>query len=124
MRKQYHFRKVGEDTYIWDVDQLIALSRHLPVIEVSLDQIKELHEPYWFPSHHPTTIELTQHFKLIEAADLTYTIILCPEGRVMDGMHRVAKAKMQNLSLISAVQFEKMPQPNFINIDEDDLFYD
>lgn len=124
MRKQYHFRKVGEDTYIWDIDQLIALSRHLPVIKVSLDQIKELNEPYWFPSRYPNTIELIQHYKLIQDADLAYPIILCPEGRVMDGMHRVAKAKMQNLSSIAAVQFVKMPQPNFINIDEDDLFYD
>ena len=124
MRKQYHFRKVVEDTYIWDVDQLILQSSNLPVIQVCLDEIKELDEPYWFPNHHPTTQELIHHFQLIQETELSYPIMLCPEGRVMDGMHRVAKAKMLNLSCIAAVQFTIMPQPDFINVDEDDLSYD
>ena len=124
MRKQYHFRKVVEDTYIWDVDQLILQSSNLPVIQVCLDEIKELDEPYWFPTHYPTTQKLIHHFQLIQEAELSYPIILCPEGRVMDGMHRVAKAKMLNLSCIAAVQFTIMPQPDFINVDEDDLSYD
>lgn len=124
MRKQYHFRKVGEDTYIWDVLQLILQSSHLPVIQICLDEIKELDEPYWFPSRYPNTIELIQHFKLVEEADLRYPIILCPEGRIMDGMHRVAKAKMMNLNAVQAVQFEVMPKPHFMNVDEDDLIYD
>ena len=123
MRKQYHFRKVGEDTYIWDVLQLILQSSHLPVIQICLDGIKELYEPYWFPSRYPNTIELIQHFKLVEEADLRYPIILCPEGRIMDGMHRVAKAKMMNLNALQAVKFEVMPQPSFINVDEGDLYY-
>ena len=55
MRKQYHFRKVGEDTYIWDVDQLILQISHFPVIQVCLGEIKELDEPYWFPNHYPTS---------------------------------------------------------------------
>ncbi len=103
MRKQYHFRKVGEDIYIWDVDQLIFQSSHFRVIQVCLDEIKELDEPYWFLNHLPNTLELIEHFKLIKEADLNYPIILCPEGRVMDGMNRLAKAQMQNLSHISAV---------------------
>ena len=57
-------------------------------------------------------------------ADLSYQIILCPEGRIMDGMHRVAKAKMMNLNAVQAVQFEVMPKPHFMNVDEDDLIYD
>ena len=124
MRKQYHFRKVGEDTYIWDVDQLILQISHFPVIQVCLGEIKELDEPYWFPTRQPTTQELIDHFQLVQQADLSYPIILCPEGRIMDGMHRVAKAKMMNLQKLQAVQFEVMPEPHFINVDEDDLSYD
>ena len=108
------------------MDQLIHQSSHLPVLQISLDDIQELKEPYWFPNHYPNTIELLEHFKLVGEAYLSYPIILCPEGRVMDGMHRVAKAKMLNLSFIGAVQFTIMPQPDFINVDEDedDLSYD
>lgn len=124
MRKQYHFRKVAKDTWIWDVDQLIHESANFPVIKILLDDIQELNEFYWFPNQFPTTLQLIEHFKLVEDAELSYPIIICPEGRIMDGMHRVAKARMLNLSTIQAVQFKDMPHPDFINVDEDDLNYD
>ena len=34
MRKQYHFRQVGHDTYIWDVHRLVALSKNLKIKKV------------------------------------------------------------------------------------------
>ena len=106
MRKQYHFRKVAEDILIWDIHTLIKLSQNFPLKSILITGIKEPNEPYWFPQIHPTTQQLIEHFKLIQNADLNYPIILCPNGRMMDGMHRLAKAQMQNLSHISAVQFE------------------
>lgn len=45
MRKQYHFRKVKNDTYIWDVNNLVALTRNFKVKEILLSEIKELNEP-------------------------------------------------------------------------------
>lgn len=124
MRKQYHFRQVGDDTYIWDVHHLIKLSQGFPIHEVQLSNIQELNEAYWFPDTYPTTQQIIEHFQLIQAADFNYPIILCANGRVMDGMHRIAKAKLLNLPTIRAVQFEITPQPSFINIDEDELDYD
>lgn len=124
MRKQYHFRKVDDDTYIWDVHRLVELSQDFPSIEVPLANIQELNEAYWFPNTHPTTQQIIEHFKLIQEADLSYPIILCEAGRVMDGMHRVAKAQLMNLSTIQAVQFQNTPEPDFININEDELDYD
>jgi hypothetical protein len=73
---------------------------------------------------YPTTLQILEHIQLIEQADLTYPIILSADGRIMDGMHRVAKAKLQGDLKILAVQFEKTPVPDFINVDEDDLNYD
>ena len=55
MRKQYHFRQVGCDTYIWDVHRLVKLSQDFPIIEVPLANIQELKEAYWSPDTHPTT---------------------------------------------------------------------
>lgn len=118
MRKQYHFRKVENDTYIWDVDHLVELT------QVPLSDIKELDEAYWYPDTHPTTQDIIAHMQLILEADLAYPIILCAQGRLMDGMHRVAKAKILGKASISAVQFDTNPQPDFINIHEDDLIYD
>lgn len=124
MRKQYHFRQVGEDTYIWDVHHLVELSRDFPIDEVLLSDIQELNEAYWFPDTHPTTQQMIEHFQLIQQADLSYPIILSADGKVMDGMHRVAKAKLLDHLAIKAVRFEITPPANFINIDEDDLDYD
>ncbi len=123
MRKQYHFRQVDEDIYIWDVHRLVELSCHFPVIEIPLVDIQELNEAYWFPDSYPTTQQIIDHVQLIQEADLTYPIILCADGRVMDGMHRVAKAQLQGQSTIQAVKFETTPEPDFKNIDEDDLDY-
>lgn len=125
MRKQYHFRQVGEDTYIWDVHRLVELSQNFPIIEIPLVDIQELKEAYWFPDTHPTTQEIIDHIQLVQDAELKYPIILCADdGRVMDGMHRVAKAKLQGLVTIQAVKFTNTPQPDFINVNADDLDYE
>lgn len=123
MRKQYHFRQVGEDIYIWDVHSLVALSEKLNVKEILITDIQELNEAYWFPDTHPTTQQMIEHMQLVNAADLSYPIILCAEGRVMDGMHRIAKAILGHQTHILAVQFEHTTKPNFINVDEGDLDY-
>lgn len=124
MRKQYHFRQVGEDTLIWDVHHLVRLSQNFPVQHIELNRIQELNEAYWFSNTHPTTQQIIEHIQLIQEADLSYPIILCADGRVMDGMHRVAKAQLLNQKTIQAVQFEEMPSPDFVNIDEDELEYE
>ncbi|WP_433847685.1 hypothetical protein [Acinetobacter proteolyticus] len=124
MRRQYHFRQVGEDTYIWDVHHLLELTKNLTPKTVLLADIQELKEAYWFPDQYPTTQQIIEHFQLIQDADLSYPIILCAQGRVMDGMHRVAKASLLQHTDILAVQFEQTPEPSFINMDEDDLDYD
>ncbi|CAM4204152.1 hypothetical protein [Acinetobacter pragensis] len=124
MRRQYHFRQIGEDTHIWDVHHLIQLSSQLAVKSIPLSEICELNESYWFPHHPPTTQQIIDHLKLIEEADLSYPIILCAEGKVMDGMHRVAKAALLKRSAIDAVQFKQTPPPDFINVEEDALDYE
>lgn len=49
--------------------------------------------------------QMIEHFQLIQQADLSYPIILSADGRV-DGMHRVAKAKLLDHLTIKAVRFE------------------
>ena len=124
MRKQYHFRKVENDTYIWDVDRLVEITQSFQVRQVPLSDIKELDEAYGYPDAPPTTQDIIAHMQLIQEADLAYPIILCAQGRLMDGMHRVGKAKILGKASISAVQFDTNPQPDFINVHEDDLIYD
>ena len=65
-----------------------------------------------------------EHARLIEAVDLCYPIILSSEGRVMDGMHRVAKAAMLGHVTIDALQFKEDPEPDYIDVPLDELPYE
>jgi hypothetical protein len=58
------------------------------------------------------------------ATDPKHPIILSAEGRVMDGMHRVYKALLENRDTIAAVQFERNPAPDYIDADIETLPYD
>ena len=102
---------------------MVQLSQNLPPQHILLTDIQELNEPYWFPQVAPTTQQIIEHIQLVQDADLSYPIILCASGRVMDGMHRVAQAALNNEAYIQAVQFAKTPAPDFINLDEDELDY-
>jgi len=67
---------------------------------------------------------MVEHIQLIESADLSFPIILSPEGRVMDGMHRVIKALLTGRATIDAVQFGTDPEPDYIDVDPSRLSYD
>ncbi len=67
---------------------------------------------------------VARHAQLIADTDLRYPIILSANGRVMDGMHRVCKALLENRLTISAVQFVHDPEPDYVDIDLALLPYD
>ena len=126
MRQQYHFRDSPKGLLSWDVFRLIRLSEDQPVIEILLSDIHELDETYWFDlgGARPTCRNILEHTQLINDADLSYPIILCHEGRIMDGMHRVCKAQMLGLKMINAVKFSKYLEPDYIGVEPDSLSYD
>ena len=125
MRKQYHLRPSDAGLRAWDVDRLICLSKGFIVREVALSEIREIDEPFWVLSGGPPPAcrEIVEHTKLIEEAALQFPIILSADGRLMDGMHRVAKALPKMQSHIKAVQFRTDPEPDYVGVDPDDLPY-
>jgi hypothetical protein len=124
MRRQYHSRQVDGRNFIWDVHRLIELTKPLPVKELPLSNIRELDECFWFEGTSPTCREVALHAKLIGETDLKHPIVLSADGRVMDGMHRVCKALLENKETISAVQFIETPAPDYIDADVEMLPYD
>jgi hypothetical protein len=124
VRQQYHIRQVGEDTHVWDVNRLLRLHANVPTQTVALSQVAEIQQAYWFPNTHPTTADIVEHMRLVEAADLAYPILMDAEGKLMDGMHRVAKALLAGHSHIHAQLLPQTPAPDFINVDVDSLPYD
>jgi hypothetical protein len=124
LRKQYHFRPGPDGLRAWDVHRLIALAEPLPVIQVPLAAIRELDEPYWFDhGYAPTCRAVAEHARLIQEVDVGFPIILSADGRVMDGMHRVAKALLLNLDGLPAKRFVEDPAPDHVGVAPDDLPY-
>ena len=123
MRKQYHFWPSDNGLDAWDVDRLIRLSAELPVIEVPLAAIAEVDTVYWFDgkSEQPTVRKVIEHARLISEVDTAYPVILGPDGRVMDGMHRIARLLLDGQATVRARQFDVLPEPDYRDCDPADL---
>ena len=125
MRKQYHFWPGEDGLDGWDVDRLVELSKDLPVAQIPLESIDEIDSVYWFDDRHarPTVRRVVDHVRMIEEVDLSHPIIRGHDGRVMDGMHRIAKALLEGRARIAAVQFDTHLEPDYRNCRPEDLPY-
>jgi hypothetical protein len=125
MRKQYHFWPGEHGLDAWDVDRLVAVSDGLPVKEVALDAIWEVDTVYWFKEglEQPTVRSLIAHIRLVHEVDTAYPIILGHDGRVMDGMHRIVRAILEERGTIRAVQFVEPLEPDYRDCRPEDLPY-
>lgn len=125
MSKLHLFRKAniikkgswgeGEHTYgdndgTYNVYLLAELSEGLEPQDISvMDLHEQLYEDVWLPA--PSPIEIIQdpsldekHYNRILNADMQYPILVdSSNGNVIDGMHRLAKAFLNNNSTIKAV---------------------
>lgn len=120
MRKQYHFRPSPGGLYAWDVQRLIALADGLPTEDLALDELAEIDENWWYEREsEPTVRSIVGHVRLMHAVDLAYPIIIDPDGRLMDGMHRVAKALLLGQATIKAKRLPVMPEPDHTDYETD-----
>jgi len=125
VRRQYNFRPGEHGLDAWDVHNLIRASEDLPVTEVALETITDVDTDHWFKfGPVPTVRRIVDHIRLIEDVDASYPIILGSDGRVMDGMHRVARAILDGQTSIRAVRFVVDPEPDFRDCAPEDLPYD
>jgi hypothetical protein len=123
LRKQYYFQQSARGILAWDVDRLVKLAGNLPRKLIPLSQIRELDEVWVGQGEEPTWRGLIEHMKLIEEADLSFPILLSSTGAVMDGMHRVAKAALEDRHEIDAVQFAEDPEPDHVGRGAEELPY-
>jgi len=123
VRKQYYFRRSAQGLLAWDVDRLIALSQDFPRKHLRITDLGELDRNWVGDDEAPTWRGLIDHIRLIEAADLSFPIILAANGEVMDGRHRIAKAALLNRDTIECVQFESDPEPDHVGKRPEELIY-
>ena len=124
MRKQYHFWRGPNGLDAWDVDRLVTMTAGLPIEDVTVEELPEIDSVYWFDATQtPTVRKVVEHVRLIQEVDLAYPIILGPDNRVMDGMHRVARAMLEGRATVPAVRLRELPEPDFRDCRPEDLPY-
>ena len=126
MRRQYHLRASERGLLAWDVNRLLRLTSGQEPVDLPLERIQELDEAFWFSGdgNTPTCRRVAEHARLIHETSLDHPIIIDPDGRVMDGMHRVCKALIGGLKTIKAVQLSALPEPDFVGVPIDQLPYE
>jgi hypothetical protein len=125
MRKQFHFWPGANGLDAWDVDRLIELSRDFPVSEIQVSSIAEVDTVYWFGDNdQPTVRRIVEHMRLVTEVDVSHPVIIGFDGRVMDGMHRIARALLDGRSTIRALRFDDLPDPDYRDCQPEDLPYD
>lgn len=95
-------------------ERLWAAAAGLPIHRLQISDIPELDEDCWFDGRGPTCREVAEHARRIAEVDLAFPVILAADGRLMDGGHRIARAWLDGLSEVQAVQFVTDPDPDWI----------
>ena len=105
--KRKHGRIIEGKRHFWDVEKLWELSKGLPVHKIQINSIKELDQDCWFTDSKstplPTMRNVARHCQRIINANMEYPILLCSDGQLIDGGHRIAKALIDEKSEIDAV---------------------
>ncbi|SFJ48582.1 hypothetical protein SAMN02799624_04680 [Paenibacillus sp. UNC496MF] len=111
--KHKHGRLIDGRRHYWDVEKLWALSKDLPVRRIKLESIRELDQDCWFADSGsrpvPTIRNVAFHCARIIGANMAYPVLLCAEGRLIDGGHRIARALIEEKSEIDAVYMTLPP---------------
>jgi hypothetical protein len=107
--------QVGDEVWVWYVERLWELARHLPVEELPIQQIEVRlahFSCYFWKGEAPTGLDMAAGFARIHRADLSYPILLSAEGDLLDGLHRMIKAWALERETIRVVRFPQTPVPD------------
>ena len=93
---------------VYKVNDLIELSKELPVMQIPLDHLC-IKRSFDIDSIR----DFVSHMNAVMDCDLKYPIILCEDGGILDGSHRICKAIHLGKKTIKAVRFDSNPSPSY-----------
>jgi len=109
--------RVDENTYeesdgrVWVVTNLIAKAKGLVPFDLPLAAIYA-GVNIWTPVG--SALGIAHHMRRALDVDTSCPIILCAEGFIMDGWHRVLRALIDGKATIKAVRFEETPPYDYM----------
>lgn len=116
--REKHSRPVATGRGFWWTDRLWKEAEGLAPFDTAIDDVAEFDMDCWFSKAAPPTCRaVAEHARRIQAADLSYPIILSADGGLMDGGHRLARAWLAGLTHVKAVRFIQDPEPDWIEPD-------
>ncbi len=109
-----HSRMVDGERWVWNTERLWEAAKDLPTEMVPVSRFdNELDMDCWFGEDAtPTMRKVADHAKRIYDADLSRPIILDPDGGLMDGGHRLARAYLEGRTHIATVRLRTLPDPD------------
>lgn len=109
---EHKFGTYENEKFGWDVEKLFEASKNIPSEELNLETIDLNQYDYQWSKSKNSMADALWHFERIHNANLTYPIIINEENEIMDGWHRIIKAKCLGIIKIKCVRI-KMPDPDF-----------
>ena len=111
-RTSSHTYSDGENT--WQVSDLWDAAEGVEPVELPLSDvadIDQLLDSHCWSAGAMTVREILEHGDRVRDADLSYPIILTPDGSIGDGCHRLVKALREGRTTIRAIRLTAMPEP-------------
>ena len=109
----------SDGTFSWDVSKLWELSKDFEVEEMPLAELEDqLDDDCWGVSPREMLSVITQHYLRAKGADMSYPILLTPDGYVCDGMHRLLRAYMEVHETVKVKKFEEWSEMHYARIDK------
>lgn len=107
---------VHENTYssggkVWTVTNLVARAKDIAPFDLPLAAIY-VGVDVWTPTG--SAYGMAFHMRRALDVDTSYPIILCEQGFIMDGWHRVLRALIDGKTTIKAVRFMKTPPHDYL----------
>lgn len=109
---------VADNTYssdgkVWTVTNLIARAMNLEPFDLPLAAIYSGSE-VWTPVG--SAYGIAHHVRRALDVDTSHPIILCQQGFIMDGWHRVLRALIDGKTTIKAVRFAETPPYDYLKV--------
>lgn len=101
----------SSDGKVWTVTNLIARAKDLEPFDLPLAAIYSGTE-VWTPVG--SAYGIAHHVRRALDVNTEYPIILCQQGFIMDGWHRVLRALIDGKTTIKAVRFVETPPYDYL----------